>query len=216
VAAKGQPVRRVVGVVADIREAPNRSASPRIFAAAQPDGFWFLEYAVRTTDAGLNADVLRRALAASHGVTGVSLSPAGSLRTSALQQPRTQTIIFGSFAVVGLILAAVGLFAVASFDVALRRYEIGVRVALGASRAQIRRLMLTESLQPVLFGVACGLALAYWAATFVQSLVHQVDARDPGTMAIVAATLIATAALAAWLPARRASRVDPIVTLRTQ
>jgi predicted permease len=216
VAATGQPVRRLVGVVADIRDAPNRPASPRIFAAAQPDGFWFLEFAVRTTDAGLNLDMLQRALAESHGATGVTVSPAGSARTSVLQQPRMQTIIFGSFAVVGLILAAVGLFAVASFEVALRRYELGVRVALGATSSQIRRLMLAESLKPVVLGVVCGLAVAYWAATFVQSLVHQVDARDPGTMAIVAATLIATTALAAWLPARRAARVDPIVTLRAQ
>ena len=216
VVAKGQPARQVVGVVADIRETPDRPADPRIFAAAQPEGFWFLEYAVRTTDAGLNLDVLRRALAESHGATGIAVSAAGSLRTSVLQQPRMQTIIFGSFAVVGLILAALGLFAVASFEVALRRYELGVRVALGASAAQIRRLMLAESLKPVALGVVCGLAMAYWAATFVQSLVHQVDARDPWTMALVAVALIATTALAAWVPARRAARVDPIVTLRAQ
>jgi ABC-type antimicrobial peptide transport system permease subunit len=109
-----------------------------------------------------------------------------------------------------------GLFAVASFEIALRRYELGVRVALGASAVQIRRLMLSESLKPVAVGILAGLAIAYWAAEFAQALVHQVDARDPWTMAIVSAVLVVTAAGAAWLPARRAARVDPIVTLRAQ
>jgi ABC-type lipoprotein release transport system permease subunit len=76
--------------------------------------------------------------------------------------------------------------------------------------------MVGESLKPVALGVLAGLAVAYWAAEFAQSLVHQVDARDPWTMALVAVVLIATAAFAAWLPARRAARVDPVTTLRAQ
>jgi ABC-type antimicrobial peptide transport system permease subunit len=142
--------------------------------------------------------------------------PAGAARRNALEQPQAQALIFGSFAIVGLLLAALGLFAVASFEVALRRYELGVRVALGASARQIRRLMVGESLKPVALGVLAGLAVAYRAAEFAQALVHQVDARDPWTMAIVSAVLVVTAAGAAWLPARRAARVDPIVTLRAQ
>jgi hypothetical protein len=214
--ATGQPERRVVGVVADIRDRPDRPAAPRIFAAAQPEGFWYFEYAVRTTGPGLNLEALRQVLGKTHGAAGISVSSAGRMRTSALEQPRIQTIIFGSFAIVGLLLAALGLFAVASFEVALRRYELGVRVALGASARQIRRLMVGESLKPVALGVLAGLAVAYWAAEFAQSLVHQVDAREPWTMAIVAVVLIVTAAFAAWLPARRAARVDPIVTLRAE
>jgi predicted permease len=214
--ATRQPTRRVIGVVADIRDTPSRPADPRIFVPARPEGFWFLEYAVRTTDAGLSIESLRQRLAETHAATGVTATSAGAQRTSALQQPQMQTVIFGSFAVVGLLLAALGLFAVASFEVALRRYEFGVRVALGASAAQIGRLMLALSLKPVALGVIGGLAVAYWAARFVQSLVHQVDARDPWTMALVAVALVLTAALAAWLPARRAARVDPIVTLRAQ
>jgi predicted permease len=214
--ASGQPPRRIVGVVADIRDTPIRPADPRIFAAARPAGFWFLEYAVRTTQAGLNTEALHRTLAASHGATRVSLAPGGSMRTSALRQPWMQTIVFGSFAVVGVLLAALGLFAVASFEVALRRHELGVRVALGASAAQIRRLMLADSLAPVALGVVCGLVIAHWTARFVQSLVHEVDARDPWTMALVGAVLVVTTGLAAWLPARRAARVDPVVTLRAQ
>jgi hypothetical protein len=214
--ATRQPTRRVIGVVADIRDRPDRPANPRIFAPVRPDGFWFLAFAVRTGEAGLNIESLRHALAASHGGARVSVSSAGLMRTSALRQPRLQTIIFGSFAIVGLLLAALGLFAVASFEIALRRYELGVRVALGASAVQIRRLMLSESLKPVAVGILAGLAIAYWAAEFAQALVHQVDARDPWTMAIVSAVLVVTAAGAAWLPARRAARVDPIVTLRAQ
>jgi hypothetical protein len=214
--AMGQPARRVIGVVADIRDRPDRATESRIFAAALPENFFFFSYAVRTDEAGLDVNGLRRALAASHAVPGVTVVPAGAARRNALEQPQAQALIFGSFAIVGLLLAALGLFAVASFEVALRRYELGVRVARGASARQIRRLMVGESLKPVALGVLAGLAVAYWAAEFAQSLVHQVDAREPWTMAIVAVVLIVTAAFAAWLPARRAARVDPIVTLRAQ
>jgi ABC-type antimicrobial peptide transport system permease subunit len=214
--AMGQPARRVIGVVADIRDRPDRATESRIFAAALPENFFFFSYAVRTDEAGLDVNGLRRALAASHAVPGVTVVPAGAARRNALEQPQAQALIFGSFAIVGLLLAALGLFAVASFEVALRRYELGVRVALGASARQIRRLMVGESLKPVALGVLAGLAVAYWAAEFAQSLVHQVDAREPWTMAIVAVVLIVTAAFAAWLPARRAARVDPIVTLRAE
>jgi predicted permease len=214
--ATGQPLRRVVGVVADIRDSPTRAADPRIFAPVTPKGFWYFEFAVRTAGPTLEINSLRDALAQSHGATGVSMTPAGGTRTSVLQQPRMQAIIFGSFALVALLLAALGLFAIASFDAARRRYELGVRVSLGATAAEIRRLMIRDSLRPVLAGTVAGMAIAWWTATYAQSLVHRVDVRDPWTLAIVAGVLVVTAVLAAWIPASRAARVDPIVTLRAQ
>jgi predicted permease len=214
--ATGQPVRHVIGVVADMRDSPTRGADPRIFAAVMPEGFWYFEFAVRTGAPTLEINSLRAALAQSHGATGVSMTAAGGTRTSVLQQPRMQAIIFGSFAVVALLLAALGLFAIASFDAARRRYELGVRVSLGATAAEIRRLMIRDSLRPVVAGAVAGISIAWWTATYAESLVHQVDVRDPWTLAMVAGVLVVTAVLAAWIPASRAARVDPIVTLRAQ
>jgi predicted permease len=218
IVAKGQPTRRVVGVVADLRSRPDQPAEPMVFAAVRPEGMWFLEFAVRTRPSvpPPNADALRRALAGPFGVTSVVASPAGSTITSALQQPRVQAVMFGTFAVIALLLAALGLYAVTSFDVALRRYELGIRSSLGASATTIRRLVVLDAVGPVAIGTTVGLVASYWIAQWVQTLVYQVDARDPWTFGLVGLTLLGTSALAAWLPACRASRIDPSVVLRAQ
>jgi predicted permease len=210
-----QPVRRVIGLVDDLRDRPDEPAPPRVFIPVTAEGFGALELAVRATGPPVNAESLRRILAEPFGVTNVTLTPAGSRITGALQAPRVQALMFGSFAVIGLLLATLGLFAVASFDVALRRYEMGIRAALGGSAAQIRSLVIRDALRPVVLGIVLGLAAAYWGAQFMQSLVYGVDARDPWTLALVAITLIVTTIVAAWLPARRAARTDPAGVLRS-
>jgi putative ABC transport system permease protein len=218
IVAKGQPTRRVVGVVADLRARPDQPAEPMVFAAVRPEGLWFLDIAVRTRPSAPapNAEALRHALAGPFGVTSVSVGPAGSTITSALQQPTVQAVMFGTFAVIALLLAALGLYAVTSFDVALRRYELGIRSSLGASATTIRRLVVLDAVRPVAVGTTAGLAASYWISQWVQALVYQVDARDPWTFGLVALTLLGTSAVAAWLPARRASRIDPAVVLRAQ
>jgi predicted permease len=215
--APDQPTRRVVGVLSDVLDRPDETPRPKVFATvlAEPS-FWFLEYAVRIDPARFNDEAFKRALIAPPIVTGVNLQPAGRSAASALEQPRAQAIIFGAFAAVGLLLAALGLFAVASFDVALRRPEMGLRMALGATAADVRRLVIGGALRPVAIGIALGLAVAYWAARFAETLVHQTDVRDPWTLAVVSLVLLASAMLAAWLPARRAARTDPVTVLRAQ
>jgi hypothetical protein len=210
-----QPVRRVIGLVDDVRDRPDEPAPPRVFIPVTAEGFWTLELAVRTAGPPVTAESLRRILAEPFGVTTVTVAPAGSRITGALQAPRVQALMFGSFAVIGLLLATLGLFAVASFDVALRRYEIGIRAVMGASAAQIRSLVIRDALRPVALGIGVGLIAAYWAGQSMQSLVYGVDARDPWTLALVAATLVVAAIVAAWLPARRAARTDPGGVLRS-
>lgn len=213
--APGEPQRHVIGIINDIRNAPHEPGQPMVLipASSQRD-IWFLELAVRTRGGrALDVEDLQRDLAGL-GVTSVTSRAAGGRIRSALEQPRAQAIIFGSFGALGLLLAAFGLFAVASFDVALRRYEMGVRVALGASARQIRGLVVRDAVRPVVVGSAAGLLIAWWAGGFMQSLIHEVDARDPWTLALVILTLVATAVVAAWLPAGRAARTDPAVVLR--
>jgi ABC-type antimicrobial peptide transport system permease subunit len=119
--------------------------------------------------------------------------------------------IFGGLA---LLLAAVGLYGVRAYAVAQRIPEIGIRVALGADRGMITKMILRETGWLAFFGVSIGLAMAYSVARYVQSMLYGVAAQDLTTFAGAAAVMIAVAAVAGYLPARRAARVDPLVALR--
>jgi putative ABC transport system permease protein len=132
-----------------------------------------------------------------------------------LQTPRFQAFLFGAIALIGLLLTAVGLYAVAAFDVAQRRFELGVRLTMGATAADIRQLVIRRALRPVLIGSAAGLVATWWAARYIQGFLFEVDAHDPWTLGLVALVLIITAVVAVWLPARRAARTDPTAVLRT-
>jgi putative ABC transport system permease protein len=119
-----------------------------------------------------------------------------------------------AFAVLGLLLASVGLYGLVSYSVAQRKREVGIRMSLGADRASILRLLLGNGLRPVLAGVVAGLVLALAVARLLQGLLYGVDALDAATFGIVVAALLSIASLAAALPAFRATRVDPGAALR--
>jgi predicted permease len=114
----------------------------------------------------------------------------------------------------GLLLAAVGLYGVTSQAVSARRAEIGIRMALGASARGVVRMVIGGVAVLVAAGIAIGAALSAWASTYVRTLLYGLEPHDPSTFAAAAALLALVAALAAWLPARRASRIDPMQALR--
>jgi len=116
----------------------------------------------------------------------------------------------------GLILAILGLYAVVSYGVARRTREIGVRMALGATRADVLRLVSREGLRLTLTGLGFGLALSLLLSTALSRLLFGVHAFDAVAFSATIAILLATAGLACWLPARRATRVDPMVALRVE
>ena len=121
-----------------------------------------------------------------------------------------------AFAVLSLLLASVGLYGVLSYLTTQRTGEIGVRMALGAQRPQVLRLMLSDGLRPALYGIAIGLAAAAAAARLIQSMLYRTDSLDPAIFAGVAAILLVVAALACLVPAWRASRIDPMRALRME
>jgi len=165
----------------------------------------------------IDASALKPVFEAATGpVRTVAFQSAMSVQQPALQDPKLYADVFGLFAFVALLLAAIGLFAIANGDVARRTYETGVRLTLGATPAQVQRLMLRETIRPVTTGVAIGLVIAWWAVRFMQGLLHDVNARSPWTFVVVAGVLAATGILAGWLPAQRASRTDPAIVLRAQ
>jgi putative ABC transport system permease protein len=128
--------------------------------------------------------------------------------------PRFRTGLVVSFAVVALLLAAIGLYGVVAYSVAERRQEIGVRIALGARRADVLRLVVGQGLGLAAAGVCVGLLGATLLTRTLSSLLFGVGAFDPPTLAAVSLLLLAVAGTASLLPARRASRIDPLIALR--
>jgi putative ABC transport system permease protein len=129
---------------------------------------------------------------------------------------RFTMVLVGLFASLALLLALAGVYGVQSYAVARQTSEIGVRVAMGASRTQIVRRVLLQAMRPTLLGVVVGLGGAWALSRFMTSLLFQVGATDPTTYAGVGATLVGAALLAAWVPARKAARVDPVVAFRVE
>ncbi|HET7697692.1 MAG TPA: ABC transporter permease [Vicinamibacterales bacterium] len=133
---------------------------------------------------------------------------------TSLAQERLVATVAGFFGGLGLLLAAIGLYGVTSHGVTLRRGEIGIRMALGASADGVIRMIIARVARLVALGIVLGAALSAWAATYVRTLLYGLEPRDPWTFAAAALLLTVVAALAAWLPARRASRIDPMQALR--
>jgi ABC-type antimicrobial peptide transport system permease subunit len=129
---------------------------------------------------------------------------------------RFSATLLGSFAALALLLAGTGLYALIAYLVAQRTRELGIRVALGAGRGAVLRLVLREGVVLVLAGVALGLAGAFALTRVVASLLFGVTTTDPATFVVVPLALAAVALLASWVPARRAAGVDPMVALRAE
>jgi putative ABC transport system permease protein len=212
--------RTIVGVVADVRgHEVAEAAAPALFVphAQHPDVF-LPSLIVRTSlPPDAVAAALRDRIAEYDPQLLVQrIRPMDEVIAGALSRPRFNLLLVGSFAVLGLLLAAVGIYGVVSFVVAQRTREIGIRMALGARRADVRRLVLREGMAPVVAGVACGLLAAAITTRALRSMLYGVTPFDPVSLAAAPALLGAVALLACLVPARRATAVDPIVALREE
>jgi len=142
------------------------------------------------------------------------IEPMEEVVSKALAQSRFKTLLLGLFAALALGLAAVGVYGVVSYSVAQRTHEMGIRLALGARPGQVQRMVLLQGMRVVLISSAVGIAAALFATRFLRGQVYGVSATDPATFAIVPLVLLAVALLANWVPALRATRVDPLEALR--
>jgi putative ABC transport system permease protein len=211
----------IVGVVANARQSD---------WTGTPDDEVYLSFAQRSAEFGLSTltFVLRTsvdpdsvAAAMSREVAlidnGVPVTGAGTMRdvvADELWRERLTAQLTGVFAAAAVALAAIGVYAVVAYSVGRRTREFGVRVALGATRASVVRLALDEAMRPVLAGAGFGLLLALASSRFITAFLFDVSALDPLALAGAVAVLVLVAACAAWLPARRASRLDPAAALR--
>src|SRR5262249_24817875 len=149
-------------------------------------------------------------------ITAASLRPMSAVVSDAVAEPRFNMLLVSGFAVLALLLAGIGIYGVIAYSVMQRTHEIGVRMALGAGRWDVLRLVVGEGVGLALVGVVLGLGAAIGLTRLMATLLFGVGATDTVTYGGVAAVLLTVAILASYLPSRRAMRVEPVTALRAE
>ena len=217
---KEEKPREIVGVVGDVRrKGLDVNAQPEMYVSYLQNPERRLNLVMRTDarDASQLAPAARAQVKAfdSDQIIWRTQTLEDLLGTSVAPR-RFNMMLLGIFAGVALVLAAVGLYGVMSYSVSWRTHEIGIRMALGAKRADVLRLVVRQGMTLTLIGLSIGLVAAFFMSRVLVGLLYGVSAKDPLTFAGVSIVLLAVALLACLIPARRATRVDPIVALRTE
>ncbi|HVQ28057.1 MAG TPA: ABC transporter permease [Vicinamibacteria bacterium] len=213
----GGEEREIVGIVGDVRAMDlGQAPGPMMYVPYAQAPFWGANLVVKSalSPASVAATIRRevRRLDKDLPVTDVATMP--DVLEASVAQPRFRTFLLGLFAAMALALAATGIFGVISYSVSCRTNEIGIRVALGASRAAILWMVLRETLILTFTGLAIGVPCALAATRLLEHMLFGVSASDPATLAGVALALSSVAVLAGYVPARRAMRVEAMVALR--
>jgi putative ABC transport system permease protein len=206
----------VVEVVADAAHNRLDTSAPAAFYVSGWQQPWTsMSLVVRASlRPPLGEEVRREVQAIDPELPVYDVRPMPELLSASVAQRRFQALLLAAFAAVGLALAAIGLYGVMALSVSQRTREIGVRMALGAPAQGVLRLVLRQALSLVLLGTAVGLLGAFALSRVLSSLLFRVSATDPATFAFVAALLLLTALVAGYIPARRATQVDPLEALR--
>jgi putative ABC transport system permease protein len=213
------PRREIVGIVGDVRH--RGLAAPVSYQAyipiAQFDD-WPVRVVLRTNDAhAVAAERIRSAVEAlDRSQVAYAVRSFDAIVSETLAERQFLLWLIGAFASAALLLAVIGLYGVVSYVVAQRSRDLALRVALGAARADIRRLVLRIGMAPVLAGLAIGLLLVVAATRPVEAMLFSIGRLDAGTIAGAVGVLFMSALLACYLPARRAMRLDPVSALRAE
>jgi putative ABC transport system permease protein len=214
----GDPIpREIIGIVGDVKHAGLANDSrAETYSPISQTPFPFITLVVRST-----ADTASLLTAIRREVQAVDKDqPLANVRTmserisNTIAQPRFYTLLLSIFAIVALLLAAVGIYGVISYSVTQRTREIGIRMALGANQRNIVKLVVGQGMMPAITGVAIGLAASFFLTRWMASLLFAVSTTDPLTFAVISLLLSGVALVACYIPARRATKVDPMVALR--
>jgi putative ABC transport system permease protein len=207
----------IIGVVGNVRhEGLDASPNPTMYGPYKQDVFGSMAMVVRTDGdpaqfTGTARQVLREI---DSTLPAFSIAPLTTIVDDSVAQRRFSMLLLAVFALVALFLAAVGLYGVVAYSVSQRTQEIGLRMAIGAERGDVLRMVLGGGMKLALIGVAIGIAGALALARLIATMLFEVTPFDPASYAATAVVLLAVAALACYFPARRAMGVDPLVALR--
>jgi predicted permease len=207
----------IVGVVGNIRhDAIETDGVPHIYYSIYQLSARTLDLVVRSASdpAPLGESLRREVQAVDPNLPVFGIRTFSSVVSTSLTPHRFSAQLMGAFAVLALLLAAVGIYGVLAYFVGQRVREIGVRMALGASASEVVRLVLLQGMYPLLAGTAVGLAGSFACSRLLAQLLYGVSTSDPLVYLAVPAFLLVTALVASYIPARRASRIDPLVALR--
>ncbi len=216
------PYQTVIGVVKDVKNLEMADDfDPAIYRDYRQ--YFFAQFATTIVLRAQAGDPMRLAPAAQREIRALTPDqPVGDVKSMRqvvadnVSQPRFYTLLLGIYAALALVLAATGLYGVLAYAVNQRKQEIGIRMALGAGGAAVFRLVLAQAMRLIGAGVAIGLAGSWGLTRLIASQLYRTPATDPLTFAAAAAVMIAVAAAATWLPARRAVKVDPAIALRSE
>jgi putative ABC transport system permease protein len=209
----------IVGVVNDIRHfGPDKAPGPEMYVPYNQLVVGAVPLVVRTKSEpeALIGAVQKEVRAVDREVAVGKVRTMTQMMSATLAERRFALLLLGGFAVVALLLAAIGIYGVMAYAVTQRTREIGIRIALGARAADVLRLIIKQGLSLALIGVVTGLVGAFALTRLMKDLLFGVSATDPLTFIVIALLLTFSMLLACWIPARRATKVDPMVALRTE
>jgi putative ABC transport system permease protein len=216
----GEKMREIVGVVGNVKHLSLRNEdSPEMYLPRTQIPMGTASLVVRTSisDAGAITSAVRNELAAvDRNIPLISVRVFDEYLSRSLARPRFNALLLSIFAGTALVLTAIGIYGVMAYSVAQRTNEIGIRIALGAAHSAIFRLVVGQAMTLVAISLGIGLVGAFAATRLLSSLLFGVGAWDPVTFGLIVFLISVVAFLAAWLPARRATRVDPMVALRAE
>jgi len=210
----------IVGVVADSKQnSVDSQVEPELYEPyAQHPSFasFLVTFVIRTSSdpLGLAAAVRNAVWEIDHDQAVIQVRTMENVISESIWQQHFSASMLGAFAAIALLLSAVGIYGVLSYSVSRRTHEIGIRAALGATRRDILRMVVGEGLFLTLIGVGAGILVALGLTRLIASLLYGVRPRDPMTFVALSLLLIGVALLAVYIPARRATKVDPMVALR--
>jgi putative ABC transport system permease protein len=208
----------VVGVVADTTTAKldtvNRKPMLYWYVPQFPNGFMTIVARTDGDPKALVASVKSQVQSIDPTIPVAKVRTMEDVVGEAVREPRFTTVLLGIFAGLALLLAAIGLYGVISYSVTQRKHELGIRMALGARPQDVARMVLTEGMTLALAGAAIGFVASLFLARFLSTMVYGVSTHDAVTFGIVPLIVCAFAALACYIPARRATKVDPMIALR--
>jgi putative ABC transport system permease protein len=221
-----EPAREIIGIVADMKEAGlNQDVVPAMCVpiAQVNDGVNALlnrvipmQWVIRTTvePYSMSETIQNELRIASGGLPVAHVRSMRQVVNDSEARTKFNTVLLSIFAIVALLLAAIGIYGLMAYSVQQRAQEIAIRLTLGATPARVRNMIVLEALATVLAGIVTGIASGIALTRLMRSLVYGVKTSDPAVFATMVLVLSVTALIAAYLPARRAARIDPIVSLR--